>query len=828
MSPRYVVKGKIGAGGLGEVYLANDTQLDRDVALKRVKAPESGSADALHADLIREARTLSSLQHPHIVTIYDVGQDEDGPFVVMELLKGETLDDVIERGAMTVADFKEVVVQSLEGMIAAQDMGLVHRDLKPSNLMLVWLPSGKFQIKILDFGLAKFSRTATRQTEDQESGIMGSIFFMAPEQFERLPLDGRTDMYSLGCIFYQIVTTHYPFDGKTGPEVMVSHLQHHVCHLAEARPDLPVWLADWVMWLISREMDERPADACTALEYFRQQKSGLKNPTSTTPTSATGVKMLGRGTGPGGVHGAAGKSTQPVRGAPTQRVGGPATQTLQGTTAASRSSRPAARKVAAKSRSGLYLTLAVLAAAGGGAAWWFTRPPATPPADPRAPLEALFASAAPAPDASTVNLLMSAVREGAADAPRAIATLKKLKGPQAAEAMASELGKATGAARLALVDVITTLPSKPGIAQLLKIASNETGPIRPAALEALGKIASPGEIPGLLKLLPKVKDAPTRNSLLTSLNALLACEKDRNARAGYLIDALAGSESSARPDLLHLLGQNGHPKADKALATELAAVGDRRQDALEALKDWPNPGPEITTALFAAANNSPGDRDALVTAYCQSAARSTAFNSAELTAALQKVQALATGTKSREALCAALASTASPEAAAYAKQLAADPPWSATASKAATAIAAALPNVMVLGKGENHLDSAKAIIMAAEKDAYYTSTSRYISNWKNPATRVAWDLSTPEAATVSVSVLQSTSSRSGRTFRVRLGLDSNEHPVQPTDTLETFTPVDAGSFQIPRAGTWRLWLEAARLGPGEPLFNVREVIVKLK
>ncbi len=826
MSPRYVVKGKIGAGGLGEVYLANDTQLDRDVALKRVKAPESGSADALHADLIREARTLSSLQHPHIVTIYDVGQDKDGPFVVMELLKGETLDDVIERGAMTVADFKEVVVQSLEGMIAAQDMGLVHRDLKPSNLMLVWLPSGKFQIKILDFGLAKFSRTATRQTEDQESGIMGSIFFMAPEQFERLPLDARTDMYSLGCIFYQIVTTHYPFDGRTGPEVMVSHLQHHVCHLAGARPDLPVWLADWVMWLISREMDERPADASTALEYFRQQKSGVKNPTSTTPTSATGVKILGRGTGPGGVQGAAGKSTQQVRSAPTQRVGGPSTQALQGTTAASRSSRPAARKVPAKSRTGLYLTLATLAAAGGGAAWWFSRP-AAPAADPRAPLEALFASAAPAPDASTINLLMSAVREGAADTPRAIATLKKLKGPQAAEAMASELGKATGATRLVLIDVITTLPSKPGTAQLLKIASSETGPIRPAALEALGKSAGPGEIPELLKLLPTIRDAPTRNTLFNSLNALLSREKDRNARAGYLIDALTGSGSSARPDLLRLLGQNGHAKADQTLATELAAVGDRRQDALEALKDWPHPGLEITTALFTAANNSPTSRDALITAYCQSAARSTAYNSAELTAALQKVQALATATKSRDALCAALASSASPVAAAYAKQLAADPPWSAAAGKAAAAIAAALPNVLVLGKGENHLDSAKAIILAAEKDAYYTSTSRYISNWKSPATRVAWDLSTTEAAAVSVSVLQSTI-RSGRTFRVRLGLDSSEHPVKPTDTLETFTPVDAGTFQIPRAGTWRLWLEAAHLDPGEPLFNVREVIVTLK
>jgi hypothetical protein len=385
-----------------------------------------------------------------------------------------------------------------------------------------------------------------------------------------------------------------------------------------------------------------------------------------------------------------------------------------------------------------------------------------------------------------------------------------------------------GPTRLALIDVITALPSKPGIAQLLKIAGNENGPIRPAALDALGKIASPGEIPDLLKLLPKIRDAPTRDTLFSSLNALLDREKDGNARAGYLIDALASSGSSARPDLLRLLGQSNLPKAGPALATELAATGERRQDALEALKDWPNPGPEITTALFASANNSPGDRDALVTAYCQSAARSTSFNSAELTTALQKVQALASATKSRDALCAALASTASPEAAAYARQLAADPPWSANASKAAAAIAAALPNVMVLGKGENHLDSSKAIIMAAEKDAYYTSTSRYISNWKSPATRVAWDLSTPEPTTVSVSVLQSTSSRSERSFRVRLGLDSNQHPVKPTDTLETFTAVDAGTFQIPRAGTWRLWLEAAHLDPGEPLFNVREVVVKLK
>ncbi len=268
---RYQILGKLGQGGAGEVFLAKDTQLDRDVAIKRVKVPEGASAEQMAQDLIREAKTLSTLQHPNIVTVYDVAKDEKGPFVVLEYLKGETLGAVIQRAALPLHDFTEVVTQSLEGLIAAHSMGLVHRDLKSDNLMVVWLPSGKFQIKILDFGLSKFSQKARPQTEDQGGGIMGSIFFMAPEQFERLPLDARTDMYSLGCIFYEILTTQYPFQGETGTEVMVSHLQHHVKPIQQLRPDLPEWLGHWVMWLISREMDDRPTDARTALEYFRQQ-----------------------------------------------------------------------------------------------------------------------------------------------------------------------------------------------------------------------------------------------------------------------------------------------------------------------------------------------------------------------------------------------------------------------------------------------------------------------------------------------------------------------------------------------------------------------------
>ena len=825
MSPRYVVKGKIGAGGLGEVYLATDAQLDRDVALKRVKPPESGSAEALHADLIREARTLSSLQHPHIVTIYDVGQDSKGPFVVMELLKGETLDQVIERGAMTVDDFKEVVVQSLEGMIAAQEMGLVHRDLKPGNLMVIWLASGKFQIKILDFGLAKFSRTATRQTEDQEAGIMGSIFFMAPEQFERLPLDARTDMYSLGCIFYQILTTNYPFNGQTGPEVMVSHLQHHVRHLVEVRPDLPVWLADWVMWLISRDMEERPADARIALDFFRTQKSGIKNPTPVGPVSH--VKIVGRGTGPGGVAPQGNHKTTQAGKNPTQRVTGKGPQALQGTTAASRSSRPAARKIASKSRAGRWITLGLLAAGGGGAAWWFLLRPQAPVVDPHAALETVFNAPAPTPDPATLNLLLTTLGSNGPDAPRAASVLKKMKGAPVAEALAAALPKAAGGARLLVMEAISAHPSKAGTTELLKIAADDKGPARTTALEVLTQTGAAADVPELLKILPKIKNEAGRDSLFRAISTLLASEKDSAARVRLLTDALRGSDAATRPDLLRLLGHTGHPNANRALAAELATAGDRRRDALAALQDWPAPDPTLTDALLAAAA-SPTDRDAVIAAFCQVAPRTASINGAELVAVLRKAQSMVTSAKNREAFAGALAQTAAPEAADYAKELAGDPAWAAPAGAAATAITALQSKLTPLTAGELQLDASKAAVLAAEKDVYYTSTSRYLTNWKNAASRVAWDISVTAPGSVKVQVLQSSSLRTDRSFRVRLGTGSKETAVATTESNDGFTLVDAGQFQIPHTGTWRLWLEPARMDPGQPLFNVREVVLTLK
>ncbi len=279
MSERYKIKGKLGSGGVGTVYRAFDTQLKREVAVKRLLPQEDRPEEARKTAeyLIKEAGMLSKLQHPNIVNVYDVGIDDDGGYVVMELIDGETLNQTIKRGALTLRDFSEVVEQSLEGMICAQDIGMLHRDLKPSNVMIRWLPSGSFQLKLLDFGLAKVSEEPSLQTLDHGNSILGSIYFMSPEQLERERLDGRTDIYSLGCLFYYCLAGRFPFTGDSAAQVMVAHLEHAVEPLSGVRPDIPTSVSDFVMKMISRDREDRPENATEALEAFVAIRAALSD-----------------------------------------------------------------------------------------------------------------------------------------------------------------------------------------------------------------------------------------------------------------------------------------------------------------------------------------------------------------------------------------------------------------------------------------------------------------------------------------------------------------------------------------------------------------------
>ena len=268
VADRFELKEIIGSGGLGDVYRAWDHHLGRPVAVKRVRMQVAQNDRRVAEQTWREAMTTACLQHPNIVTVFDYGLDVDGAYVVMELIEGETLEDALSRGPLQFEDFRRFAQQSLEGILAAHTLGLIHRDLKPGNFMIAQSPSNAslFTVKILDFGLAKYLDVPQPQSMDHFNSLMGSIHYMAPEQFQRLPLDRRTDLYSLGCIFYEALTGHPAFDAPNVSELIDAHLKGAPYPMKQLRRDISPQLEKWILRLLEREPGRRVLSARDALK----------------------------------------------------------------------------------------------------------------------------------------------------------------------------------------------------------------------------------------------------------------------------------------------------------------------------------------------------------------------------------------------------------------------------------------------------------------------------------------------------------------------------------------------------------------------------------
>ncbi|MGF1657287.1 MAG: protein kinase [Verrucomicrobiales bacterium] len=276
---RFSIEAHLGEGGTGRVYRAIDSHLKRRVALKFLQEELLQEPEQLEK-LQQEALHLAALNHPNVVNVYDLGISEHGPFLVMEYLEGQTLQAHLqEHGPLPAEDVMLLARQALAGLVAAHRLDLLHRDLKPGNIMLSWLESGDLQVKLLDFGLAKHSPTPTTQTMDHGAGIYGSIHNMAPEQFDRRPLDARTDLYSLGSVLYEAAVGHSAFEGDTISELIVSHMHPSYPPLQQLRPDLPGRFSFWVSRLMAVRPEDRPATAHQALV-------DLKNIDQTVPSLA--------------------------------------------------------------------------------------------------------------------------------------------------------------------------------------------------------------------------------------------------------------------------------------------------------------------------------------------------------------------------------------------------------------------------------------------------------------------------------------------------------------------------------------------------------------
>jgi urea transport system substrate-binding protein len=268
----FAIKRLIGFGGMGMVFEAEDTTLHRRVAVK-VLRPDLADAD-LAKRFLREARAAAALHNDHIVTIFQVGEHNGFPFLVMEYLKGEPLDQRLERdGWLPVAEALDIGRQVAEGLKVAHAEGLVHRDVKPANIWLVGDRPGTYRrVKLLDFGLAKPVHRDDRLTDHGQ--IVGTPFFMAPEQIYGGPIDGRTDLFALGCVLYRAMTGRNAFAQDHTTAALRSTLNDEVTTFKDTSPQISRSVAEFVSELLNKDPDRRPTSAAAVVERIKLLEGG--------------------------------------------------------------------------------------------------------------------------------------------------------------------------------------------------------------------------------------------------------------------------------------------------------------------------------------------------------------------------------------------------------------------------------------------------------------------------------------------------------------------------------------------------------------------------
>ncbi len=257
----YEIVSPLGAGGMGEVYRAKDTRLDRTVAIKVLASHLSASPESRQR-FEREAKTISQLSHPHICALHDVGREGDVEYLVMEYLEGETLADRLLKGALPLEQTLRYGMQIADALDKAHRQGIVHRDLKPGNVMLT-----KSGVKLLDFGLAKAVAPASQQSSltafptqhalTQEGTILGTFQYMAPEQLEGREADARTDIFAFGCVLYEMATGKKAFSGATQASLISSILRDEPLAISQVQPTSPPAFDHVVKKSLAKDPEDR-------------------------------------------------------------------------------------------------------------------------------------------------------------------------------------------------------------------------------------------------------------------------------------------------------------------------------------------------------------------------------------------------------------------------------------------------------------------------------------------------------------------------------------------------------------------------------------------
>jgi len=269
---RYEIKAELGRGGMATVYRAYDPSFDRDVAIK-VLPREFLHDPQFHDRFQREIRMVAQLEHPAIVPVYDVGEEEGMPFFVMRYMSGGSLTDWIERGRFSLEDTARIVERLAQALSYAHKQGVIHRDLKPDNVLF----DNNGDPFISDFGVAKFAEAASNLTG---SGIIGTPAYMSPEQAQGDPVDSRTDIYGLGVIVYQMLSGRQPYNADTPMGVVVKHITEPVPEILRANPDLPESMDTIIKSAMAKDKQKRYTTATDLARALNLAAFGTESTTA--------------------------------------------------------------------------------------------------------------------------------------------------------------------------------------------------------------------------------------------------------------------------------------------------------------------------------------------------------------------------------------------------------------------------------------------------------------------------------------------------------------------------------------------------------------------
>lgn len=267
LKERFAVVGVLGEGGMGAVYKAIQQPVGRPVALKVINSDMDDPH--ISARFFQEARVVSRLSDPSIVTLYDYGEAEDGSlYMVFEFIHGKLMFDMLREGRFEPKRAVDLMLQVLGGLVEAHAMGLVHRDLKPENIMVTTNNLGEEKAKVLDFGIAKVVTSDDTGVRTREGIVLGTPRYMSPEQAQDLPLDGRSDLYSLGVILYELLTGNAPFTRGAAIEILMAHINNPPPPIDPAL-GVPPALVGAVMKALSKKAGDRFADAESMAKALR-------------------------------------------------------------------------------------------------------------------------------------------------------------------------------------------------------------------------------------------------------------------------------------------------------------------------------------------------------------------------------------------------------------------------------------------------------------------------------------------------------------------------------------------------------------------------------